>query len=442
MEKRKYRHKRKKNRKLLQSSVSIIKARLRLLAMTGVIALVMTGCRDEPLEEPDFETAAENREEPLLAESNCDNGDSIAVIYRDIYKEAAKTGTLDSPETMRRIVSRLGENGYVAVDSENQIDMAGAEQVLEFCKEVEEKKNAELTIILLTDQGFRKFDLKTENGCVNIVRGCYEYDKNGQLQNVSTVSYPADVWQYTEEGYLIFEGSYYSDENYVLTLSDATEHTALRILPLDERCRELNRKYILPIGYEQNNMFLTDWSEGDFGNLDFYDVFDCFYPILYQNPVPYVLDENPEIGAVYQIPEDIFENVIMTHFHIDREALRLKTTYLSKDAMYEYRPRGFYEVEYPDIPYPEVVSYTENQDGTITLIINAVYPDENTSKSYSHKTVIRPLGEEDFQYVSNEILPSFPSGGTKESAKDEFDIWWHSDRLTEEEWQETYGGNE
>ena len=31
-------------------------------------------------------------------------------------------------------------------------------------------------------------------------------------------------------------------------------------------------------------------------------------------------------------------------------------------------------MEYPDIAYPEVVSYTENGDGTVTLHINAVYP--------------------------------------------------------------------
>ena len=61
----------------------------------------------------------------------------------------------------------------------------------------------------------------------------------------------------------------------------------------------------------------------------------------------------------------------------------------------------------------------ENADGTITLIVNAVYPKENTSKSFSHKTVIRPLEEGGFQYVSNEII----------SSKEDYDIWWHSDRM-------------
>ena len=405
---------------------------LTLFVMAGTAILVMTGCCNELQEVPENREIVVDNEVRLPNEDDFDDAVSIAAIYRDIYDEAVETNTLSSLETLRRIVARLGENGYVAVDSENQVDMAGAEQVIEFCKAVDEKKSAMLTIIVIKDFGFRKFDLKTEDGNVNIVRGYYQYDQDGCFQNRSTVSYPADIWQYTEEGYLLFEGSYFSDENYVLTLSDTPEHTVLRVLPLDEKCRELNRKYILPVGYEQNNIFLTDWNEEDIGELDFYDIFDNFYPILHGQSVPYVADESLAVGAVYQIPEEIFENVIMTHFNVNKEALRRKTTYNPEKAAYEYRPRGFYEVEYPDIPYPEVVSYTENQDGTITLIVNAVYPNGNTSMAYSHKTVIRPLEEDCFQYVSNQMM----------NLIDEHDIWWHSNRLTKEEWIEIYGGTE
>ena len=405
---------------------------LTLFVMAGTAILVMTGCCNELQEVQENREIVVDNEVRLPNEDDFDDAVSIAAIYRDIYDEAVETNTLSSLETLRRIVARLGENGYVAVDSENQVDMAGAEQVIEFCKAVDEKKSAMLTIIVIIDFGFRKFDLKTEDGNVNIVRGYYQYDQDGCFQNRSTVSYPADIWQYTEEGYLLFEGSYFSDENYVLTLSDTPEHTALRVLPLDEKCRELNRKYILPVGYEQNNIFLTDWNEEDIGDLDFYDIFDNFYPILYGQSVPYVADESLAVGVVYQIPEEIFENVIMTHFNVNKEALRRETTYNPEKAAYEYRPRGFYEVEYPDIPYPEVVSYTENQDGTITLIVNAVYPNGNTSMAYSHKTVIRPLEEDCFQYVSNQMM----------NLIDEHDIWWHSNRLTKEEWIEIYGGTE
>lgn len=401
-----------------------------LFAQISMIMMILTGCNDEMPAVSDIEITQAGNEVYSSDENDSTDAERIEEILSDIYGEAADANTLGSLDIMRRMVIRLGENGYVAVDSENQVDMTHEEQALEFCKVVDEKGIAELKIIVIMEMGIRKFELKTEDGNVNIIRGYYQYDQNGSLKNRSTVNYPADFWQYTEEGYLIFEGRYFSDEGYILTLSETPEHTMLRILPLDEKCREYNRKYILPVGYEQNNLFLCNWNEDDFGDWDFYDLFDRFYPIMHSQPVPYMADENLGVGAVYQVPGELFENVIGAYFNVDNETLRSKTTYISELAAYEYRPRGFYEVEYPDIAYPEVVGYTENENGTVTLNINAVYPDGNTDKEFSHTTVIRPLDEDSFRYVSNEII----------LPEEDDSIWWHSNRLTEEEWKEAYGG--
>ncbi len=214
---------------------------------------MVTGCSDETQEASDIEITWQD--EVYSSDENVSvDVQHIEELLCNIYDEAVGTNTLGSLDIMRRMVARLGENGYVAVDSGNQVDMTQAEQAFNFCKAVDEKKMNELTIIVVMELGIRKLDLKTEDGSVNIVRGYYQYDQNGSLQNRGTVSYPADFWQYTEEGYLIFEGSYFSDESYILTLSDTSEHTMLRILPLDEKCREYNRKYILPVGYGQNNL--------------------------------------------------------------------------------------------------------------------------------------------------------------------------------------------
>ena len=40
----------------------------------------------------------------------------------------------------------------------------------------------------------------------------------------------------------------------------------------------------------------------------------------------------------------------------------------------------FEEVEYPEYPYSEVVGFTENNDGTITLTANVVFPYAGDSK--------------------------------------------------------------
>lgn len=394
-----------------------------LMIIMSMTVLMLAGCGIKTPKVTDVEITPPNKEGNLPDKKDRVCAEDIAEIVSDIYAEAEDADTLGSLDTMRRMVVRLGEHGYAAVDSGNQVDMTEAEQVSAFCRAVEQKENAEMTIIVVTELGFRQFDLKTEDGNVTIVRGYYQYDQNGRLQNRDTVSYPAALWQYTEEGYLIFEGNYFSDESYVLTLSDASENTALRVLPLEAACRELNRKYILPAGYGRNNIFLTDWNEEDFGDLDFYDVFDRFYPALYGQSVPYTASDDLGAESVYEIPQAEFENVVMSRFDIDAEMLRSRTAYIAEHAAYKYRPRGFYEAEYPDIPYPEVTGYTENQDGTITLTVNAVYPNENTSKAYSHKTVIRPLNDGGFQYVSNQMI--LPEEG--------YEMWWHSNRLTDEE---------
>ncbi len=385
-------------------------------------ALLSAGCGSRTQDKADIAGAQADGRTVSFDEDAFVDEETIAEILSDIYAEAAEENTLGSLDTTRRMIVRLGESGYTAVDMENQIDMSGAERALAFCEAVTEKDDDQMTVIAFQGTGFHLYDLKTWDGQVNVDRAYYQYDGNGQLQKKNGSGYLVDLWRYAEEGYLFFEGSYSSDEDYVLTLSDAAECTALRILPLDERCRELNRKYILPVGYGRNNIFLTDWSEEDFGSLDFYDIFDRFYPVLNGQPHPYTADGGAGTAPVYEIPEDTFEGVVTAYFKIDKETLRSKTSYLPGDTAYRYSPRGLQESEYPDIPYPEVVGYTENADGTVTLNINAVYPKESTAKAFSHKTVIRPLEAGGFQYVSNEVF--LPEEGC--------DMWWHTERLAEE----------
>ena len=380
------------------------------------------GEHDKPEEGGKADTGDKaEQEEPL-------EGEAVMELCRDIYEEAAEAGTLGSLEVTEAVVNRLGGHGYTAVDWENQINMTNPETVMEFCESVDEERQAEATLLAISASGgLTKYQCRTKDGKTTVIREDYQW-KNGRCEQAGKIRYAADTWQYTKEGYLLFGGSYDSKEDYVLTLSEGWDGAALRVQPLDETCREYSRSYLLPIGYGQNNLFLTDWSEEEFGALDFYDVFDRLYPILKGRPVPYKADENLNIGAEYQIPAEEFETVAASYFAIDKEELRERTAYVPEDGTYRYRPRGFYESDYSDIPFPEVTNYTENADGTITLFVNAVYPEEYASCAFSHKTVIRPLSDGGFQYVSNEVLPS----------GQELDLWWHSERLTEEEWEELY----
>lgn len=399
-----------------------------LAAINFVLILSISGCSDAP---PEENTVSETViDVQAIQEESEEDADEIISVCIDLYEKAEEENKLADLETIRSIVNRLGENGYSAVDSKNQIDMTEPEQVVEFYEMVDAKEEAEISIIEVSYlPGFVKYDLQTKDGNVDVVRNYYKYE-NGNIQRNTTGSYQAEYWNYTEEGYLMFSGVWYSEELYILTLSGVEENTALRVQPLDETCRELTRKYLAPISFEQNNMFIVDWSEDDFGELNFYDMYDILYQKENGEYVPYVADDNLGVGAVYRIPKEEFESVIMTYFNIDSETLQSKTVYYSDDSTYEYKPRGFEEVEYPEYPYSEVVGFTENSDGTITLTANVVFPHSGNSKVYAHEVVVRPLENGGVQYVSNRII----------SSEDNSEETWHTPRLTAEEWEELYGG--
>ena len=399
-----------------------------LAVISFVLMLSVSGCSDAP---PEEDTVSETVIDiQAIPEDSKENAEEIINICIDLYKKAAEENQIADLETIRSIVNCLGENGYPAVDSRNQINMTDPEKVVEFCEKVDAQEEAEITILEVSYLGgFVKYDLHTKDGNVDVVRSYYKYE-NGDIQREVTGSYQAEYWNYTEEGYLMFSGVWFSEELYVLTLSGAEEHTALRVQPLDETYRELSRKYLRPIGFEQNNMFIVDWSEDDFGALNFYDMYDILYPKVNGQYVPYIADDNLAVSAVYRIPKEEFESVIMKYFNIDSETLQSKTVYYSEDSTYEYKPRGFEEVEYPEYPYSEVVDFTENSDGSITLTANVVFPYAGDSKVYAHEVVVRPLEDGGVQYVSNQIIPS----------EDNYEETWHTPRLTLEEWEELYGG--
>ncbi len=418
--KNRYKRKRKTSRFILGS------------VLLAVLLLGIFGCADTSRREPGNDEKGNGAAKP--GKEAQEKADPVIKIGYALFQEAEEAGRMDDLEMFRRIVNQFGDHGYAAVDGRNQIDMAEPGQVTSFCGKVDAKEEGKLTLIKINDlegilDGIVKYDLKTEDGKVEVTTSYYKY-KDQDMEMVSTAGFYADRWKYTEDGYLMFSGSYFSESFYVLTMGAASEYAAFRVLPLDETCRELNRKYLLPVGYGKNNLFLVDWNENDFGALDFYDLYDLFYPRVNGRQVPYVMNDNLGVGAVYRIPKDEFENVIQSYLNIDSGILQSKTVFFPEDETYEYKPRGFYEVEHLEYPYPEVVQYTENSDGTITLTVNVVFPYAGMSKVYAHEVVVRPLKGGGVQYVSNRILPS-------EENREET---WHKPRLTSEQWEEMYGG--
>lgn len=337
---------------------------------------------------------------------------------------------MDHLPVMQKIVAALGDAGYSAVDFENEIDMENPEPVRVFCEKAREKQEAEVTILSVLDNGgFTRYDLRTAGGNLNVTRCMLQWQEAApKAENVAV--FEACSWCYTEKGYLFFEE--YRPAGY----DGPGGHVAIRVNPLDETCRELNRKYLEPVGYGQNNLFLTDWTEEDYGELNFYDMFDVLYTAKYGEDAYYhfsnVGGRNPDRqqgGEEYEISEQEFEDVIFSYFSIDSTMLRERTAYRGQTGTYRYRPRSVYDCGTGSIPFPEVVDYVENEDGTLTLTVEAVWMEEKNDRALTHEVVVRPLADGTFQYVSNRMIQTEASVTPT----------WYRSRLTDEEWEEHYG---
>lgn len=381
-----------------------------MLLLVG-IAILLCSCSNK--------NAVADAERTVIDFSISDENQFIADLD-DIYSSCQDMKCKTEEEKLnqtRTVIESMGSKGYIAVDVENQINMANAENVEMFLSEVAENRDAGCTILqVMYDKSFVRFDFKSGSNNVMITRRFYVWENNCFVEK-NEENYKAYTWKYTD-GYLFFEryrmGGYDGDSAY----------TALRVEPLDEKLRVLNRKYIKTIGYDSNNLFTTNWDESDMNKINYYDIYEALYKMKYGMSSPYS-DE----GVTYMIEGKLYEKVFQEYLPVSTDVLQHVNVYDVSRQMYQYRTRGMFDHSVtPLVPFPEVVDAEYNADGTITLIVNAVSEKDESGRLFTHKVTIKEKENDGFEYVSNDVLTMGKEG-----------IYWYRDRLSDKEWQEHYG---
>lgn len=381
-----------------------------MLLLVGV-AILLCSCSNK--------NAVTDAERTVIDFSISDENQFIADlddIYSSCQDKKCKTEEEKLNQT-RIVIESMGSKGYIAVDVENQINMANAENAEMFLSEVAENRDAGCTILqVMYDKSFVRFDFKSGGNNVMITRRFYVWEDNCFVEK-NEENYKAYTWKYTD-GYLFFEryrmGGYDGDSAY----------TALRVEPLDEKLRVLNRKYIKTIGYDSNNLFTTNWDESDMNKINYYDIYEALYKMKYGMSSPYS-DE----GVTYMIEGKLYEKVFQEYLPVSTDVLQHVNVYDVSRQMYQYRTRGMFDHSVtPLVPFPEVVDAEYNADGTITLIVNAVSEKDESGRLFTHKVTIKEKENDGFEYVSNDVLTMGKEG-----------IYWYRDRLSDKEWQEHYG---
>lgn len=302
----------------------------KVIALLVICVMVLSGCGKTTPEEKSEETVQDIQQKEIA-----DDFEELMEGTRELYEKVAENKLLDSLEFQKQVIGYLGQKGYAAVDMKDQVDMVHSEQVETYCEKAKRGESADVVIYSVIEQGgVVRYELHTDGDDMDAIVSTVRWTDNKPCM-IYYHKFKVHSWKYTEKGYFFIE------EYHPPGFDGPPGEKGFRVKPLDRQLRELNQKYVLPIGYRLNNMLIINWKEEDYSDLNFYDLYELKYPSIYGKEIPYAMKE----GAEYQIPKEEFESVLQTLFPITSEQIQKNAVYNPDTQSYRYRPRGLHDCE-------------------------------------------------------------------------------------------------
>ena len=311
--------------------------------------------------------------------------ESVREIYKDIVIADAPSYSSGinefTHEQRKAVVEQLGRSGLVSVEEDTA--MQNHEAVETFYADYLDGRDSMVTVFEVYRDGligavtfiYRKGELQTYYIGIRWKEGGIPEIQGTSVSNVAEI-------KLTEKGYFIYAYEY--------VIAHASLRQYWRIEPLPEDCRELTEKYISGLSYVNYNVLVTNW---DSSNVE-----DILMPCMYEDIYRIYTGENLKTKD-WKIPAEEYERIMTTYFPVSIEQLREYCGYDEGSNSYEYEM--IYASPYP--PFGEVVDYTKNADGTITLIVDGVWPDYNSDLAFRNTVVVLPFEDGTFRYLSNSI---------------------------------------
>jgi hypothetical protein len=325
------------------------------------------------------------KEKEQLQSTVLSAAESVKEIYKDvIIADAANysSGVSEfSSEQRKAVVEQLGKAGLISVEEDT--NMQNPEGVKMFYADYLDGQDSMVTVFEVHRDGligavtfiYRKEQLQTYYIGVRWKEGGMPEIQGTSVSKVAEITL-------TEKGYFIYAYEY--------VIAHASLRQYWRVEPLSENCRELTEKYISGLSYVNYNVLVTNW---DSSNVE-----DILMPCMFEDIYRIYTGKNLKTQN-WKIPAEEYEKIMTACFPVSVEQIRENCGYDEQSNSYEYEM--IYASPYP--PFGEVVDYMENADGTITLIVDGVWPDYNSDLAFRNVIKVEPFEDGTFRYLSNSI---------------------------------------
>lgn len=173
----------------------------------------------------------------------------------------------------------------------------------------------------------------------------------------------------------------------------------IRVKPIKEEYLELAMKYIIPIGYQGNNLLFSDWSAGKMEKIDYNAIFQYLYSLKYQQEFSSSQYSNG-------IPKEEFEQLIMEYLPVTAEQIEQYAVFDTESQTYKWEMLGCgnYSPGVLEVVQPEITNIKENKDGTTTLTIDVVCMLAESDAAIRHQLTVQFLENGGIRYLENKII--------------------------------------
>ena len=309
---------------------------------------------------------------------------------RPIFEQADKGGASNvvlEEAAVHEMAKAAAADGIPVTCGEHDLNMHNYEMVDSELQKARKSEDAETEFYVIDANGmFRYYCFQFEEGKMSLTFAGAVIEEGPVIQQMEKIQ--PYQWEYTEKGWLIWEKALSRNQ-------EMDMHVFCRILPLDEKCREITEKYIAPVGYTDSNLFLVDWDENSRQQIVFNDLFDSLYRMeTGSSPDPNTYAEG--------VPKEKFEETILQHFDMKAEELEQYGAYDPEKGVYPWYAVGPRNQIQRTSPMPEVVKCVENEDGTLSIYVEAVFIQIGKDCAFRHVVTAR---EEDGKwiYLGNQI---------------------------------------
>ena len=336
--------------------------------------------------------------------------ETVANACQSIYAAADKGSALNavlSTADQQALISAIAELGYPAVDYYQTMDMQCAEPLKSFCESIYLGADGSATYYMVfTDGQISQYTLTLEDGAWHLITMSVRWSENKPVYYSQGRFAIGDV-SYTQKGRLIYNRNFTDFDDNQKDNSDSW--VFVKVTPTNAELKALCERYIEPISYFENNLFITDWDSDYFNPVDFNSLYAYLFKLYTGTAVltsTNVYSYYKPVGdtGMYIIPTETFEKVVQNWFDIDSSTLRSISDYSAADGGYFFLGYRFdYYNVLPRTPEPEVTGYWYNEDGTLTIRCEAVNDWYGTDKAFTHDVTLRVNSDGSFKYLSNKV---------------------------------------